>query len=180
MDPAATREGTTEMLSPAAFAERYADRVHRFALLVSDSAEGAEDVAQDALMAALLALPRYDSRRGTMDAWLWRIVANRWRDRGRRLARARAAMDRLRRAEPPFEESPEAIALEHLDDATLISCVHRLPPSYRTVIAVRYGAGLSIQEAAESLSTTPMAVKQRTRRALDMLRAQLGGMRNDD
>lgn len=181
MDSAAASDTPADkVLSPVDFAERYADRVHRFALLVSESAEDAEDVAQDALMAALIALPRYDPRRGTMDAWLWRIVANRWRDRGRRLTRMRAAMERLRSAEAPHHASPEAIALEHLDDDALIARVRCLPPAYRTVVALRYAAGLSVEETAKSLDTTPMAIKHRARRALDMLRVQLGGMRDDN
>lgn len=179
MDSAATSGSPADVLSPADFAERYAGRVHRFALLVSESSEDAEDVAQDALMAALIALPRYDPRRGTMDAWLWRIVANRWRDRGRRLIRMRATMDRLRSTEASRHASPEAIALDHLADDALIARVRCLPSTYRTVIALRYGAGLSVEEAATSLGTTPMAIKHRARRALDMLRVQLGGLRDD-
>lgn len=180
MESAATGDSPTEVLSPIDFAERYAERVHRFALLVSESPEDAEDVAQDALMAALIALQRYDPRRGTMDAWLWRIVVNRSRDRGRRLLRMRTALERMRRADTPRDVSPEAIALEHLDDDALIARVRCLPPPYRTVIALRYAAGLSVEETAKSLDTTPMAIKHRARRALDLLRVQLGGLRDDN
>lgn len=175
MESAGRLERGRAELTPSEFAERYADRVYRFAFMVSASEGAAEDVAQDALVTALEALPRFDPKRGTMDAWLWTIVTNRWRDRGRRLARTRALLRRLGRGESEAP-SPETIALDQLTDQALIECVRRLRPSYRTVIALRYGAGLSVDETADALGVSAMAVKHRTRRALDHLREQLGDM----
>jgi RNA polymerase sigma factor (sigma-70 family) len=48
--------------------------------------------------------------------------------------------------------------------------VNELPEDQRTVIALRYFAGLSEQEIAETLGVPSGTVKSRTSRALERLR----------
>jgi RNA polymerase sigma factor (sigma-70 family) len=161
--------------TPEAFAARYAERVHRFAVLVSPPGTDAEDLAQDALVRALRSLERFDASRGSMEAWLWRIVVNLARDAGRMSSRATLRLERLAtRAGPPgFEPSAEMLALRRIDDRELLAAVRRLPRRYRSVIALRFGAGLTQSEIGEALGVSRMAVVQVTRRALDRLRRDL-------
>ena len=150
-------------------------RVHRFAVMVSPREADPEDLAQQAMLKALEHSDRYDARRGTLEAWLWRIVVNVARDAGRASRRRAFMLDRVvaRSADASAAATAEEIALERLRDAALVAAVRRLPRRYRTVIALRYGASLSSQDIAELLGTTRMAVAKATRRALDLLKRDL-------
>jgi RNA polymerase sigma-70 factor (ECF subfamily) len=161
-------------VSAEALIGRYLTRVHRFAVMVSPRGAEAEDLAQQALLRALEAVDSFDPRRGTLDAWLWRIVVNVGRDAGRVVRRKELLVERLARDRSTIGgASPEVVALDQLRDRELIAAVRELPRRYRSLIALRYGAGLSSEEIAHVLGTTRMAVAKATRRALDMLRARL-------
>src|ERR687894_473398 len=66
--------------------ERHWDDAYRTAYLIAHDRAAAEDIAQEAFLAALRALPRFDRRR-PLRPWLHRIVVNRAIDwsRARRL-----------------------------------------------------------------------------------------------
>jgi RNA polymerase sigma factor (sigma-70 family) len=74
-----------------ALVERYAGVARRVARAVLGNPDDADDAAQDAMLAALVKLEQYDSRR-PFGPWLLRIVANAATDRRRRRT--------VRRAEP--------------------------------------------------------------------------------
>lgn len=154
------------------FAARYARRVHRFASAVAPPGHDPQDLAQEALVKALRSLHRFDPGQGSMEAWLWRIVANTAHDAGRFNGRVRVLVDRWRLEHDTGQEeaSPEEVALRHLENGLLLSAVRRLPRRYRLIIALRFGAGLTFPEIAEALGTSRMAVQQAMRRALDKLR----------
>ena len=61
---------TAISLSAGELCERYAARVYQFASMVAGSDLEAEDLAQSALERALRGLPRFDSRKGQVEAWL--------------------------------------------------------------------------------------------------------------
>jgi len=52
----------------------------------------------------------------------------------------------------------------------LLAAVNGLPEDQRLVVALRYFAGLSEDEVAETLGIAPGTVKSRTSRALERLR----------
>ena len=87
-------------------------RAHRAAYLIVRDAAAAEDIAQEALLAAIRALHRFDRRR-PFGPWLHRIVVNRAID----WSRARA----LRRevSEDGLPEAPEICSVERAADAGL-------------------------------------------------------------
>ncbi|MGH7777284.1 MAG: RNA polymerase sigma factor [Candidatus Dormibacterales bacterium] len=71
------------LLDAAAFAEAYAQRVHRFTAMVTRNDQDSADLAQEAPLKALRGLKRHDPSKGALDAWVWRIVINTARDAGR-------------------------------------------------------------------------------------------------
>jgi RNA polymerase sigma-70 factor (ECF subfamily) len=158
---------------------RYSTRVHRFAVMVSPRGAEPDDLAQQALLRALEAINSFDPRRGTLDAWLWQIVVNVGRDAGRVVRRRELLVERLARDHSRVGASPEAVALDQLRDRELVAAIRDLPRRYRSLIALRYGVGLSADEAAAVLGTTRMAVAKATRRALDTLRARLVAMEEE-
>jgi RNA polymerase sigma factor (sigma-70 family) len=164
-------------LTPEALVDAYLARVHRFAVLASSSDADPEDLAQQAMLHALEALHRFDPSKGTPDAWLWRIVVNLAASRGRVARRREFLIERLIGERGGAQVATETVALDRIRDADLVNAVRRLPRRYRSLIALRYGAGLPATEVADLLGITRMAVAKATRRALDQLRADVAHLR---
>jgi len=147
------------------FARHWAD-AYRTAYLIAHDRGAAEDIAQEAFLAALRALPRFDGRR-PLRPWLHRIVVNRAID----FARAR----RLRQ-EVAAEAVPEPAAPARSDgelDAVL-AALARLSPEHRAVVVMRYLLECTPGEIAASLGLPRGTVNSRLRRALDALGGELG------
>jgi RNA polymerase sigma-70 factor (ECF subfamily) len=154
--------------------ETYQGIAFRVAYLVCGDAAEAEDAAQDGLMKAFRALPRF--RPGApLRPWLLQIVANEARNRrrsaGRRatLALRAAAETRPGDAAP----SPEAAVLGAEQHDELIAAVNGLREEERLVVACRYFLELSETETAAALDLRPGTVKSRLSRALDHLRTTM-------
>jgi RNA polymerase sigma-70 factor (ECF subfamily) len=98
---------------------------------------------------------------------------NRRRSQGRRERLAvRAAA--LGGAGGAASSSAEELALGAVSAGELRSALARLDDRDRTVIALRYFAGLSEAETAAALDVPAGTVKSRLSRALERLRRQLG------
>jgi RNA polymerase sigma-70 factor (ECF subfamily) len=154
----------------------YAPRVYRFAAMLARDTAAAEDLAQEALLHAIRRLDQFDPARGSVNGWLWRIVANVAKDTRRLGARRHALWERLAHGQPEVP-SVEAQALARLRDAEVLAAVRRLRPRDRAAIALRFGAGLDYGEIAAVLRISPAAASLATRRALARLRARLEGVR---
>ncbi|MBD0348850.1 MAG: RNA polymerase sigma factor [Thermoleophilia bacterium] len=140
-------------------------RAHRAAYLIVHDAAAAEDIAQEAFIAALRALDRFDRRR-PFAPWLHRIVANRAID----WARARAA-----RAEVALPDVAGAHSAERPsgDPEALAAGLVELTPEHRAVIVLRYLLDYTPGEIADLLDLPRGTVNSRLRRALDRLGERL-------
>jgi RNA polymerase sigma-70 factor (ECF subfamily) len=144
---------------------RHWPSAHRAAFLVVHDAAAAEDIAQEAFLAALRALDRFDRRR-PLGPWLHRIVVNRAID----WTRARAL-----RAESAADAAPEALAPETpepIDDG-ILSALGDLGPEHRAVVVLRHLLGYTPGEIAAMLELPRGTVNSRLRRALDALAKEL-------
>ena len=143
----------------------------RTAYVVAGNAADAEDAAQDGFVKAWRALGRF--REGApFRPWLLQIVANEARNRRRSAGRRAHLALRAATEEPSGDAapSPEASLLSGEMRAALLAAVNELPEDQRTVIALRFFAGLSEHEVAEALSLPEGTVKSRSARALERLR----------
>ncbi len=141
---------------------RHWDDAYRAALLVTHDRAAAEDIAQEAFLAALRALPRFDRRR-PLRPWLHRIVVNRAIDFARRR--------RLRR-EVDGDAVPEAPAHPDAPLAELGSlgpAIAALGVDQRAVIVLRYLLDMTPGEIAAALDLPRGTVNSRLRRGLDAL-----------
>jgi RNA polymerase sigma-70 factor (ECF subfamily) len=142
---------------------RHWGAAYRAALLVTGDRAAAEDIAQEAFLAALRALPRFDLRR-PLRPWLHRIVVNRAID----WSRARA-----HRAEVGADRAPEAAGLDDPDprplDDDVAAALLALAPEQRAVIVLRYVLDLTPGEIAAALDLPRGTVNSRLRRGLDAL-----------
>ncbi len=136
-------------------------RAHRAAYLVVHDETAAEDIAQDAFLAAVAALDRFDRRR-PFAPWLHRIVVNRGIDWARREALRRTVADPESQAEP--EAPPDAVGSE------LMETLAQLPPEQRAVVVLRYLLEYTPGEIARMLELPRGTVNSRLRRGLDRLR----------
>jgi RNA polymerase sigma-70 factor (ECF subfamily) len=156
--------------SAGAFEElfrRHWPRAHRTAYLIVGDAAAAEDIAQEAFLAAVRALDRFDRRR-PLGPWLSRIVANRAID----WARARAV-----RREVDGARAPEAVAepgapTRPWSDA-VVAALAALSPEHRAVIVLRHLLEYTPGEIARALDLPRGTVNSRLRRGLDGLEAAL-------
>jgi len=138
-------------------------RACRAAYLVVHDAAAAEDIAQEAFLAAVRSLDRFDRRR-PFGPWLHRIAVNRAID----WARARS----LRRE----VELADAAALEPDSPSELPAVVRALatlPPEQRAVIVLRHLLEYTPGEIAELLELPRGTVNSRLRRGLDELGSRL-------
>jgi RNA polymerase sigma-70 factor (ECF subfamily) len=138
---------------------------HRAAYLVVHDSAAAEDIAQEAFLAAMRSLDRFDRRR-PFGPWLHRIVVNRAIDH----ARSRA----LRR-EVDAERVPELVGgsaePEVSDD--VIAALAELPPETRAIVVLRHLLEYTPGEIAAMLDLPRGTVNSRLRRALDRLSEEL-------
>jgi RNA polymerase sigma-70 factor (ECF subfamily) len=137
--------------------------MHRLAFLVCHDASAAEDIAQEAFLAAVRALDRFDRRR-PFAPWLTRIVVNRAIDwtRSRTLRREEFV-------EPPGVVGEGQVALD--DD--VVAALKRLPADQRAVVVLRHLLGYTPREIGRMLDLPTGTVNSRMRRGLDTLEGDL-------
>jgi RNA polymerase sigma-70 factor (ECF subfamily) len=134
---------------------------YRAAFLIVHDHGAAEDIAQEALVAALENLDRFDRRR-PLTPWVHRIVVNRAIDWARlRRVRAEVFADVDQGDQPPASLDPVVAAL-----ATLA-------PDQRAVVVLRHLLEYTPGEIARLLGMPRGTVNSRLRRALDSLQSEL-------
>jgi RNA polymerase sigma-70 factor (ECF subfamily) len=144
---------------------------YRAAYLVVHDAAAAEDIAQEAFLAALRALDRFDRRR-PFGPWLHRIVVNRAIDWARaRTLRAEISDDgTIERAAAVRDRTGAAGS----DTRALAAGLAALSPEHRAVIVLRHLLEYTPGEIAELLGLPRGTVNSRLRRGLDALREAIG------
>jgi RNA polymerase sigma-70 factor (ECF subfamily) len=153
------------------------DAYHRQALglalrVLGDMGE-AEEVVQEAFLAAWRAGHTYDPERGSSRTWLLTLVRNRAID----VVRARR-----RRPVQPLDETfdlpdssdvPLQAAL-NVEAAQVAEAMVKLPIEQRETLELAYVSGFSHAEIAERVGVPVGTVKGRIRLGLDRLRQALG------
>lgn len=169
------QRGSGEALE--ALYRRHWPLAHRAAYLVVHDQAAAEDIAQEAFLAAVRALDRFDRRR-PFGPWLHRIVVNRAIDWARaRALRGEAEME----SEPDADLDPQPGAREpersRPYSENVVAALATLSPEHRAVVVLRYLLEYTPGEIAEALELPRGTVNSRLRRALDRLGRQLEGER---
>ena len=113
---------------------RYSGFRYGAAALAGD-AELSHDVVQDAFATALTRRAQF--RGGSLEAWIWRIVA-------------RKAIDARGRREVAVEDLLDASSVTSARDPELAHAIRRLPPRRRLVVFLRYFADLPYDAIAET------------------------------
>jgi RNA polymerase sigma-70 factor, ECF subfamily len=159
------QEGSTSAME--ALFRHHWGRAYRAAYLVVHDAAAAEDIAQEAFLAAVRNLDRFDRRR-PFGPWLHRIVVNRAIDwaRSRTLRRETGATTHELAAAGGDPANAHA--------RTLAEGLAGLSPEHRAVIVLRHLLDYTPGEIADLLGVPRGTVNSRLRRGLDELRIRLG------
>lgn len=138
------------------------ERLYRAAYLYLGSEADALEAVDEAVYQALQNLKKL-RRSEYFETWLTRILINECHKELRR-----------RKRFAPEEAMTDAAAPEELDHLPLKEAIARLPEELRSVIILRYFAGFTQAETAQSLDIPQGTVATRQRRALELLRLELG------
>jgi RNA polymerase sigma-70 factor (ECF subfamily) len=134
--------------------------LYRYCRALTRSPWDADDLVQDVMARAFVTFACMNEAPPNPRAWLFRIASNLWIDRVRR-EREAPAPDDERRAGVPREPRDAREAA-----GTLIA---RLSPQERAAVVLKDAFELSLEEIAETLSTTVGAVKAALHRGRDKL-----------
>src|SRR5580693_1359628 len=155
-----------------AFYRRYQGPVYRFALQMSGKVEIAEEVTQDVFMVVMGSPRQYDSKRGSVSAFLYGVARNFVL---RRLEQERPYLTAL---DDPDSEYADVTAGDQdlLADLTrneriesLRNAVLALPPAYREVVVLCDLHELDYAEAAAALDCAIGTIRSRLHRARALL-----------
>ncbi len=142
--------------------EAYRVKLYRTALGYLDSQADALEAVDESVYQALrnlktLRQPEY------FETWLTRITIN-------------TCLKELRRQRRWAEEAPAAdiAGPDVYDHLPLKEAVQRLPEELRSIVILRFFAGYTQAETARSLGLPQGTVATRQRRALELLRLELG------
>jgi RNA polymerase sigma-70 factor (ECF subfamily) len=153
--------------------ERHHDRVRAVCWRLTGNAADADDATQEALIAVVRGLPRFDGR-SAFTTWLFRIATNASLDELRRRRRRPVPdpdqVDRLA-ASAAVGAGIETVAERDVLDRAL----RQLPEEYRIAVVLRDVGDLDYAEIAEVLQIPPGTVRSRIARGRASLAAALGG-----
>ena len=168
------RRGSTDAIET--LVRRHWHSAHRAAFLIVHDAAAAEDIAQEAMLAAVRSIDGFDRRR-PFRPWLHRIVVNRSLDWLR--ARARRPEVSVEVAGPGPVPAAEPGRPDSLSDE-LMCALGGLEPDERALIVMRHLLGYRSSELARMLDLPPGTVRTRLARALKRLRELLETEARDD
>ncbi len=148
------------------FVKVHGPRLSRFAAVLCGDRWLAEDVMQEVLARAhgrWTAIAGMDQP----DAYIRRMIVNEFLSWRRKLQRTILMSD-----VPEYSQVADP-ASQHADRAVLVAELAKLPRKQRTVIVLRYYAGLSDPEIATDLGCSPGTVRSHASRALATLRVEM-------
>jgi RNA polymerase sigma-70 factor (ECF subfamily) len=158
------RRGSADAIE--ALVRRHWESAHRAAFLIVHDAQAAEDIAQEAMLAAVRSIDGFDRRR-PFRPWLHRIVVNRSLDWIRARARRPEVSVEVAGAVTDTASTPDTLS----DD--LMRALAALHPDERALIVMRHLLGYRSPELARMLRLPAGTVRTRLARALNRVREQL-------
>jgi RNA polymerase sigma-70 factor (ECF subfamily) len=135
----------------------------------------ADDVAQDVCVAVVTALPHYQIKGLSFRAFVYGIAAHKVTDAFRAIGRNRAEPVAELPDGPVTVDGPEHRVLAAELSERLGALLAHLTPRQREVLVLRLAVGLSAEETAQAVRSTPGAVRVTQHRALARLRRILRG-----
>jgi RNA polymerase sigma-70 factor, ECF subfamily len=130
----------------------------------------AEDLLGDTFERAIRARMRFDRRKASEKTWLYSIALNCLRDQQRRAGAEQRAVERSAPATVPAAADP-MVAVEDRD--LVARALEGLSDEERDVVALRYGADLTVAEIAKLAKLPAATARGRLYGALRKIRDEL-------
>jgi RNA polymerase sigma-70 factor (ECF subfamily) len=156
---------------------RYNGVLYKIAKMYGFKSEDAEDLVQEAHMAAFTELNKFEQR-SSYKTWISKIMINKclYKIKYGSSKKEVSATGQIDETQKPIHttdiESDKKINNQELLRIIEI-CVQRLPLNFRTVFVLREVEGYSVAETATLLDITPANVKVRLNRAKVILRKEI-------
>jgi RNA polymerase sigma-70 factor (ECF subfamily) len=131
------------------------------------------DATQEALLALVRGLPRFDGR-SSFATWSYRVATNTCLDELRRRRRRPVPLDELSVTAP----GPEDLAAGVADRLSIDEALATLPAEFRAAVVLRDVCALDYAEIAEVLGVPPGTVRSRIARGRAAVAAHLAGNRD--
>lgn len=157
---------------PAAFeqlVEAYQTSVYRLALRMCGNDHDAQEVAQEAFLAAWKGLPSFRGE-SKFSSWLYQLTTHAAIDFLRREKRHRGAVPLDEQLDLAAEGTPQQAAEEAELQQTLQQALNTLTPEHREIFLLRQMRQLSYEEIGKLLGLESGTVKSRLSRAKKQLR----------
>lgn len=151
------------------------DRIHAVCRRITGNDADAADASQEALIAIVRGLPRFDGR-SKVSTWMYRVATNATLDELRRRKRRPVAVDEASGVfdHHPAREGGEIQIDAVVDREVLETAIASLPDEFRIPVVLRDVADLDYAEIAETLSIPLGTVKSRIARGRQQLAERLG------
>jgi RNA polymerase sigma-70 factor (ECF subfamily) len=155
--------------------DTYQDRLYRFGLRLTANPHDAEEIAQEAFFRAYRWLKDHTpvARDFQIQAWLYRISLNIFRNRARRSALPTTQLDEAENLGGSNGTQPAAHTEQRELAADLSRLLAALPRRYREAVVLRHVEDLSYAEIGSLLERPEGTVKSDVHRGLVMLRAAI-------
>ena len=146
--------------------------IHALCRRMTGNDADAADAAQDALVAVVRGLHRFDGR-SRFSTWVYRVTVNTCLDELRRRRRRPEPRDL---DSPAFSTAAAATAVDGTvaDRVDVDAALRALPPDFRAAVVLRDLCGLDYAEIAEVLAVPPGTVRSRIARGRAALADRLG------
>jgi RNA polymerase sigma-70 factor (ECF subfamily) len=159
--------------------DRHASAIVNLAYRMVGNRAEAEDLAQEAFLAAFKALAtfRADSKFST---WLYRIASNKCKDwlRAKRpgMGQQDVDIDEVLDIHVAEEQTPERLLSQQQVALELEQAIQRLPPLYREAFVLKHVEGLSYEEMEEILGVNGDTLKMRVYKGRLQLSRELASL----
>jgi RNA polymerase sigma-70 factor (ECF subfamily) len=126
-------------------------------------------------LAAIQALPRYQDQGRPFLAFVYGIASHKVADAHRAAGRNRSEPTDVVPERLSLDAGPEQMAIQSDSSARMTKLLSILPEKQREILTLRIVVGMSAEETAEAVGSTPGAVRVAQHRALARLKAEIDG-----
>lgn len=154
---------TGHRLTIADLFEEYKQRLHRYATSLTQDTDRADDLVQEAFIQAMANLELLNRlNKHQQQAWLYRVLKNRFIDQQRKHQRFNQMLEQLSQS--------VSTNVYPVVNETFYGIFDLIPDRYRDLIEKRYVFGMNSTEIGQVLGLPPATIRSRLRLAISWLR----------
>ncbi len=146
------------------------DEVCRYLVRLTGNLDAAEELVQDAFLAALRYIHTFDPRKGEFRPWLFTIARNAFHRRARK-GRGETELE-APEEQPDTRSLPQSGVDTQVVSHQIRAIVERLPEPERSIIRLKYFEQITMKECADRLGLSLSTCARRLTDAIKLLRQE--------